>query len=121
LTKNTHFGYNMGMMSDKEPTMWYVYDKQSTRIQRTVKTAAAAKAWITRKHNQHLSGSMAHRFHGICNNGPLFQFGYADAGYFHQHIEKTETRRNLMTGQEFTQPVNTPRACDPSSELYWSM
>ena len=40
---------------------------------------------------------------------------------FHQRIEKVETKRNLMSGREFTQPVNTPRCCDPSSELYWSM
>jgi uncharacterized protein YkwD len=36
-------------------------------------------------------------------------------------IVKTETKINLMTGKEFTQSVNTPRACDPSSELYWSI
>lgn len=29
--------------------------------------------------------------------------------------------RNLMSGIEIEIPVNTPRCCDPSSELYWSM
>lgn len=95
--------------------MWYVYDKNSTRIQYTAKTAAAAKAWITRQHREHLANTIAY------HDGPLFQFGYAEAQHFHQHIEKSETKRNFMTGEQFTQPVNTPRSCDPSTELYWTM
>jgi hypothetical protein len=34
---------------------------------------------------------------------------------------RTKTVKNLMTGQPVEIDVNTPRACDPSSELYWSM
>jgi hypothetical protein len=45
----------------------------------------------------------------------------AERAHFHAHIEKQETKRNLLSGKEFTQPVNTPLACDPSSETYWSM
>jgi hypothetical protein len=33
----------------------------------------------------------------------------------------TKKVRNLMTGKEVEIPVNTPRSCDPSTELYWSM
>jgi hypothetical protein len=29
--------------------------------------------------------------------------------------------RNLMSGEMVEIPHDTPRACDPSSELYWSM
>ena len=29
--------------------------------------------------------------------------------------------RNLMSGVEIEIPHDTPRSCDPSSELYWSM
>jgi hypothetical protein len=36
-------------------------------------------------------------------------------------IEKTEVVRNLMSGKEVVQSVNTPRCCDVSSELYWTM
>ena len=36
-------------------------------------------------------------------------------------IEKTTTVKNLMSGKDVVQSVNTPRSCDPSSELYWSM
>ncbi len=33
----------------------------------------------------------------------------------------TRTVRNLMTGQEVEIAYDTPRSCDPSIELYWSM
>lgn len=36
-------------------------------------------------------------------------------------IEKTETVISLMSGTPVVQSVNTPRSCDPSTELYWSM
>lgn len=45
----------------------------------------------------------------------------AEKSYFHDNIEKTVTKKNLMSGKEFTQPVNTPPYCDPSMESYWSM
>jgi hypothetical protein len=45
----------------------------------------------------------------------------AHKDFFHKGIEKTETKVNLVSGKEFTQPVNTPLCCDPSSETYWSM
>ena len=38
-----------------------------------------------------------------------------------QKLEKTVTVKNLMTGADVVQSVNTPRSCDPSSELYWCM
>lgn len=33
----------------------------------------------------------------------------------------TKTVRNLMSGAAVEIPYDTPRCCDPSSELYWSM
>ena len=97
--------------------MWYVYDKDTTVIQKSLKTHSAAKAWVTRKQREFLKNNGLY----VSNDGPLFDWALADSAYFHNFIEQRVTRRNLMTGQEFTQPVNTPRSCDPSSELYWSM
>ena len=34
---------------------------------------------------------------------------------------ETMTVNNLMTGLPVEIPVNTPRSCDPSCELYWTM
>lgn len=33
----------------------------------------------------------------------------------------TKQVKNLMTGELVEIPWDTPRSCDPSSELYWSM
>ena len=97
--------------------MWYVYDKSTTVIQKTVKTHSAAKAWVTRKQKEFLKQNGLY----VSNDGPLFDWGLADAAYFHDFIEKRVQKTNLISGAEFTQPVNTPRSCDPSTELYWSM
>ena len=97
--------------------MWYVYDKATTVIQKNFKTPTAAKAWITRKQNEFLKNRSLY----VSNDGPLFDWGYADAEYFHRVIERTKVVKNRMTGVPVTITVNTPRACDPSTDLYWSM
>jgi len=33
----------------------------------------------------------------------------------------TKTVKNLMTGEDVVIPWDTPRSCDPSTELYWSV
>lgn len=97
--------------------MWYVYDKESTVIQKTLKTRAAALAWRTRKQNEYLRRDAAF----VSNEGPLFDWGCADSAYFHQFVEKRRVVKNLMSGAEVEISANTPRSCDPSSELYWTM
>lgn len=52
-----------------------------------------------------------------CNS----QLAIAEINDFYANIEKKETKINMMSGKEFTQGVNTPLCCDPSSETYWSM
>jgi hypothetical protein len=42
-------------------------------------------------------------------------------GYRIIYYPANKVVKNLMTGEEVTIPTDTPRACDPSSELYWSM
>jgi hypothetical protein len=51
---------------------------------------------------------------------PVFVYGIAESEYFRENIEKTVTRVNLMTGAEYRESVNTPLACSPASETYWS-
>ena len=64
------------------------------------------------------------------DNIPLPEPNYIDGSFIvdaemskelNGDIEKRVTKRNLMSGKEFTQPANTPLCCDPSSETYWSM
>jgi hypothetical protein len=42
-------------------------------------------------------------------------------GYRVIYYPSYKTVKNLMTGADVTIETDTPRACDPSSELYWSM
>jgi hypothetical protein len=35
--------------------------------------------------------------------------------------EEMKTVKNYMTGEKVVIPADTPRCCDPSTELYWSM
>lgn len=38
-----------------------------------------------------------------------------------EYVPTMKTVKNLMTGQDIQIPYDTPRSCDPSSELYWTM
>jgi hypothetical protein len=38
-----------------------------------------------------------------------------------EYVPTTKTVKNLMTGELVEIAHDTPRSCDPSSELYWSM
>lgn len=70
-------------------------------------TERAAKAGMTRECGKHLLD--------------LAQYDVAEAKHFAQHIEKTKTVKNLISGKDVVIPVNTPHYCDPSCESYWSM
>jgi len=42
-------------------------------------------------------------------------------GYRIEFLPTMKTVTNLMTGKPVQIDADTPRACDPSSELYWTM
>lgn len=43
------------------------------------------------------------------------------SGYRIEFVPSMKPVRNLMSGETVYIPHDTPRACDPSTELYWSM
>jgi hypothetical protein len=45
---------------------------------------------------------------------PVSQFRF-------EYYPTLKTVKNLMSGKEIQIDADTPRCCDPSSELYWSM
>ena len=45
----------------------------------------------------------------------------ATRGYRVEIHETYVTRKNLLSGEEFTERYDTPSFCSPSSESYWSM
>jgi hypothetical protein len=40
---------------------------------------------------------------------------------YDRDVVKMVERVNLMSGQKYMEPSNTPHYCSPSSETYWSM
>jgi hypothetical protein len=42
-------------------------------------------------------------------------------GFRIEFVPTMKTVVNLMTGKPIQIPHDTPRSCDPSSELYWTM
>ena len=51
----------------------------------------------------------------------LFDLYPPSAGWRFDWHPVMKTVKNLMTGADIEIPYDTPRSCDPSSELYWSM
>jgi hypothetical protein len=97
---------------------YFLYDRHNTRIvSKEYKTHAAAQAELTRRRKA-AAGEW-----GVLHaeDDPLFLLGIAEKEYYFRHIEKTVTRVNLMSGVEYRESVNTPLACSPASETYWSM
>jgi hypothetical protein len=54
-----------------------------------------------------------------CNE--LYDLYPATGGWRMEYFPTTKTVRNLMSGELVEIAHDTPRSCDPSSELYWSM
>lgn len=91
--------------------MFVVYHKETTkivgsRVHKTWKSLGAAKGHLNR---------MAKMGYNVN------EYDIASQSFFSDNIEKMVVRKNLMSGKEFTESVNTPYYCSPSSESYWSM
>lgn len=101
-----------------------IYEKDTTvtvggsalrpNASRTYKTMAAALAAITRYAN-------SRGYLETNPNHPKYRYAVADTAYFHTLIEKRVKRKNLMSGEEYSEAVNTPNYCSPASEAYWAM
>ena len=102
--------YNVCIVKNKERNMFVVYHKETTkivgsRVHNTWKSLGAAKAHL---------GRMAKMGYNVD------EYDIASYSFFSDSIEKTVVRTNFMSGKEFTESVNTPYYCSPSSETYWS-
>jgi hypothetical protein len=51
----------------------------------------------------------------------LFDLYPPSKGWRFDWTPSMKTVKNLMSGKDIQIPHDTPRSCDPSSELYWSM
>ena len=105
--------------------MYLIYEQHSTRFmsreckryyqEAAYKTYAAAQAALTRMQKKYLKA------HVDAAGGPLFTAAIAEAEYYSKNIERFVTRKNMMSGKEYTESVNTPNYMSPASEAYWSM
>ena len=110
--------------------MYYIYEKSSTYImgkmdKRTgevrpdhrqyYKTMPAAKAALTKMSKRYRADLLE------AVNDPMFRFGIAEVGQFHKHIEASRKAKNMMSGEWFVEPINTPAYMSPARESYWSM
>jgi hypothetical protein len=94
--------------------MFVIYHKDTSQFLRIMRagywqdakfaTEGAAKACLTR----------------LAKAGKLVSSEYL-IGPVESVPQKTRIVKNLMSGKDVEIPVNTPRCCDPSTELYWSM
>jgi hypothetical protein len=105
--------------------MYVIYENTSTLIigkdgrpdhRAVYKTMGAAKAAITRMRKAWFKTRDECR-----DNDPLFRYAIAESAYFSKNIEKQRRVKNMMSGVEFSEPVNTPGYMSPRSESYWSM
>ena len=53
--------------------------------------------------------------------GNLFDLYPPTKGWRFDWTPSMKTVTNLMSGKQIQIPHDTPRSCDPSSELYWTM
>ena len=113
--------------------MFYIYERSSTLImgkmdtrtgevrpdtRKSYKTMSAAQAALTKMSKRYRADMLD------SVNDPVYRYGVAEAGYFHNHIEKSRTVYSIMDHQKekpITERVNMPYHCSPSSESYWSM
>ena len=108
--------------------MFYIYENSTTYIigkpdrngvahpdhRQYYKTMSAAKAGLTRI-------KKAENLLPTDPNYADFRYGIAEAEYFHKSIEASRKAQNMMSGEWFVEPINTPGYMSPRSETYWSM
>jgi hypothetical protein len=90
--------------------MFVIYNKETTRYLNSNKKYGS-KAAATRALNK-----------AVAENN-INKDDYAISEYidFVNNIEKMVTRKNLLSGKEFQEPVNTPPYMSPACESYYSM
>jgi hypothetical protein len=86
----------------------YIY-KQDRRY-KTGERLVHTSVWCD--HTSHSSEQEMREIALDAYSGPVARFEF---------VPTIKRVRNLMTGEMVEIPHDTPRSCDPSSELYWSM
>jgi len=93
---------------------YVIYNADTTKlvITKQYKTAAAAKAALTRYLNKE------HKKSGWIDVDGDYKVAHAETYY--EFIERKVERVNMMSGKTYWESINTPSYCSPASEAYWS-
>ena len=105
---------------------YFVYDRsnnnrivaRNTGEGSSYATHAAALAAITRASKQFNKNTDNI---GKFQHDPQVVYAIAETNHYYENLEKTVTRTNLLTGEQYQESVNQPQSCSPASETYWSM
>jgi len=102
---------------------YVIYDKETSRLKGNIyKTEAAAKAALTRMSKSWFNERYKPLYPAVDRaDDPVFRYAIAEVEYYARHLEKVVRKTNLMSGEEYTESVNTPLHLSPASETYWSM
>lgn len=93
--------------------MFVAYHKETTKILRMIRNGFWQDAMYETK------GACTRAINKATNEKRIVASDYAVLPIQqYRKIEKTEVVKNLMTGLEVTQSVNTPACCDVSTETY---
>ena len=97
---------------------YVLFNRESSRlIGKCYRTYPAAKAAVTRMHKKWAQDPANLQ---NLDNDPRFTVGIAEINHYQENIERMVTRRNLISGEEYQESVNTPLHMSPASETYWS-
>lgn len=89
---------------------WTMYIYRADRRYKTGERLYSTTVWTNRDSND-MRREVAE----------LFDLYPPDSGWRFDWVPSMKTVKNLMTGTDIEISHDTPRSCDPSSELYWSM
>lgn len=92
-------------------TTYIVYHIASTQLIKEFNSESSAKRSCTCMNRNALRDK----------NVTAAPYAYTTYDDYTQNVVYKRKVRSLMTGKEVEIDSNTPRCCDPSSELYWSM
>jgi len=93
----------------KQSHTMYIY--KADRRKKTGERLVSTTVWQNRD-----SAEMAREVREL-----QYQTWPVSQGFRIETVPTMKTVTNLMSGKEIQIPHDTPRSCDPSSELYWSM
>lgn len=74
----------------------------------------------TMVHKIYMSESSARRSATAMNRRHPGQYNYAGLDDYNCDVVYMVERVNLITGEKYMEPSNTPAHCSPSTETYWS-